>query len=72
MCLADFTSSYISKKADDLPIKPDEIRSSTVPVSNINDVKLNLSTIVLKNELGETWKRRNVVDLVLFTQKSIT
>ena len=60
MCLAD------------LPIKPDEIRSSTVPVSNINDVKLNLSTIVLKNELGETWKRRNVVDLVLFTQKSIT
>ena len=72
MCLADFTSSYISKKADDLPIKPDEIRSSTVPVSNINDVKLNLSTIVLKNELGATWKRRNVVDLVLFTQKSIT
>ena len=72
MCLADFTSSYISKKADDLPIKPDEIRSSTVPVSNINDVKLNLSTIVLKNELGETWKRRNIVDLVLFTQKSIT
>ena len=28
-----------------------------VPVSNINDVKLNLNTIVLKNELGETWKR---------------
>ena len=56
MCLADFTSSYISKKADDLAIEPDEIRSYTVPVSNINDVKLSLNIIVLKNELGETWK----------------
>ena len=41
MCLADFASSYISKKADDLPIEPDEIKSYTVPVSSINDVKLN-------------------------------
>ena len=23
MCLADFTSSYVRKKADDLPIEPD-------------------------------------------------
>ena len=41
MCLADFASSYVSKKVDDLSIEPDEIKSCTVPVSNINDVKLN-------------------------------
>ena len=57
MCLADFASSYISKKADDLPIEPDEIRSYTVPVSNINDVKINPNITVLKNELGEMQKR---------------
>ena len=56
MCLSDFASSYISKKADDLPIEPDEIKSYTVPVSNINDVKLNPNIIVLKNELGEMQK----------------
>ena len=39
MCLADFASSYVSKKVDDLSIEPDEIKSYTVPVSNINDVK---------------------------------
>ena len=38
MCLADFISSYVSKKADDLPIEPDEIKSYINPVSNINDV----------------------------------
>ena len=62
MCLADFASSYVSKKADDLPIEPDEIKSYIVPVSNINDVKINPNIIVLKNELGEMWKR----SLVLF------
>ena len=41
MCLADFASSYVSKKVDDLSIEPDEIKSYTVPVSNINDVKVN-------------------------------
>ena len=46
MCLTDFVSSYISKKADDLLIEPDEIKSYTVPVSNINDVKLNPNMIV--------------------------
>ena len=56
VCLSDFASSYISKKADDLPIEPDEIKSYTVPVSNINDVKLNPNIIVLKNELGEMQK----------------
>ena len=38
MCLADFISSYVSKKADDLPIEPDEIKSYINPVSNISDV----------------------------------
>ena len=56
MCLADFASSYVSKKVDDLSIAVDEIKSYTVPVSNINDVKLNPNIIVLKNELGEMWK----------------
>ena len=56
MCLADFASSYVSKKVDDLPIALDEIKSYTVPVSNINDVKLNPNIIVSKNELGEMQK----------------
>ena len=25
MCIADFALSYVSKKADDLPVEPDEI-----------------------------------------------
>ena len=56
MCLADVPSSYVSKKVDDLPIALDEIKSYTVPVSNINDVKLNPNIMVLKNELGEMQK----------------
>ena len=55
--LSRFASRYISKKTDDLPIEPNEIKSCTVPVSNINDVKLNPNIIVLKNELGEMRKR---------------
>ena len=57
MCLADFASSYVSKKVNDLQIEPDEIKSYTVPVSIINDFKLNPNIIVLKNELGEMRKR---------------
>ena len=57
ICFADFGSSYVSKKVDDLPIEPDEIKSCTIPVSNINDVKFNPHMIVLKNELGEMPKR---------------
>ena len=53
MCLADFASSYVSKKVDDLPIALNEIRSYTISVSNITDVKLYPSIIVLKNGLGE-------------------
>ena len=53
MYLADFSSSYVNKKAEDLPIEPGEIKNCTVPVSNIDDVKLNPNILVLKNELGE-------------------
>ena len=35
VCLAEFESSYISRKADDLPIEPDEIKTYTVPASNM-------------------------------------
>ena len=55
MCLADFASSYVTKKFD-LPTEPDEIKSYTVPVSNSDDVKMNLNIIVLRNELGKIWK----------------
>ena len=55
MRLADFAPSYVSKKVDDFPIEP--VKSYTVLLSNINDVKLNPDIIVLKNELGEMRKR---------------
>ena len=56
MYLADFASSYVNKKADDLPIELDKIKRYTVPVSNIDDGKLNPNRIVFKNELGEMRK----------------
>jgi hypothetical protein len=40
-----------------VPIEPDEIKSYTVPVSNIEDVAPNPNVIVLKNEMGEMRKR---------------
>ena len=40
-----------------MPIEPVEIKTYAVPVSNIDDFKLNLNIIVLKNELGEMRKR---------------
>ena len=54
---ADFSSSYVSKKTDDVPVEPDKIRSCSVSASNIDDVKVNPDIIVLRNELGETRKR---------------
>ena len=57
MCSAAFAPSYISRKINYLPIETDEVKCYTVPVSNINDVKLKPDMIVLKNELGEMWKR---------------
>ena len=56
MCLVDFASSYVNKKLDDLSIALDKIKSYTVPISHINDVKLNPNIIVVKNELGEMRK----------------
>ena len=38
--LSDFASSYVGKKAVDIPIEPDDIESYTVPVSNIDSVEL--------------------------------
>ena len=52
MCLVDFVSSYVIKKVDDLPVELDEIKNHTVPVSNIDYVKLNPNIIVLTNEFG--------------------
>ena len=57
MCLADFTSIYVIKKAEDFPIGSDKIKSYTVPVSSIDDVMLNPNIIVLKNKLYEMRKR---------------
>ena len=57
MCLADFTSIYVIKKAEDFPIGSDKIKSYTVPVSIIDDVMLNPNIIVLKNKLYEMRKR---------------
>ena len=54
MCLADFASIYVNKKAEER--EPHEIKSYTIPVSSINDFKLNPNIIVLKNELGEMRK----------------
>ena len=50
MCLADYPSSYLSKRAGDVQVEHDNIRSYTVPVSNINNVKPNQNVILLKNE----------------------
>ena len=55
MCLK--SHHLMSPKRHDLPIEPNEIKSYAVPVSNIDDVKLSPNMIVLKNELGEMWKR---------------
>ena len=40
MCLAEFASSYVTQKEGDLPIKPNKFKTYTIPVSNIDDVKL--------------------------------
>ena len=56
MCLADFTSSYISKKTGQLAIEPDEIKTYTALVFYNDYVKLNPNRIVFKNGLNEMWK----------------
>ena len=57
MCLADVTYSYVSQKSDNFPTEPDEIKSYTVPVPNVDDAKLNLNITGLENELGEMQER---------------
>ena len=56
MCITDFASRLCQQKTYDLSIEPDEIKSYTVPVANIDFVKLYPNIIVLKNELGELQK----------------
>ena len=56
MCLVDFALSYVSKKAYDVPINPNEIKSCTVSVSDIVDVDPNPNIIVIKNEHSKMWK----------------
>ena len=56
LCLADFASNYDSKKSGDVPVESDDIKSNTVPVSNIDDVEPNLNLIALKNKHGEMSK----------------
>ena len=63
MCSADFASCFVTKKANNVPIEPDEIKWYTVPVSIIDEVKLNLHKLFLKMSLV---KCGNVVDLTLF------
>ena len=40
MCLVDFPSNYVSKKADDLLIESFKSKSLPLPPSNIDDDKL--------------------------------
>ena len=56
LCLADFASNYDSKKSGDVPVESDDIKSNTVPVSNIDDFEPNLNLIALKNKHGEMLK----------------
>ena len=56
MCLGDFAPRYVSKKVDNGPIDPDEIKSCTVPLFNTVDDEPNPNIIVIKNEISKTWK----------------
>ena len=44
MCLADFASSYVTKKADDLPIEPDEIKTASFqnPILMLSLIQVSL------------------------------
>lgn len=53
MCLADLASSFISKKAVDVPIENYYYLKILI---NIDDVELNPDIIALKNDLGEMWR----------------
>ena len=57
LCYADFATNYISKKADEVPVESDDIKSYTMPVSAIDEVEHSSNVIVLKDELGKMRKR---------------
>ena len=56
MCLADFATNYVNKKAD-LQVEPEDIKSYTEPVSGIDELEPSTNIIVLKKDLGEMKKR---------------
>ena len=47
----------MSAKSQIISKQPDEIKSYTVPVPNVDDAKLNLNITGLENELGEMRER---------------
>ena len=56
LCLADFASNYIGKVSGDVLVESDDIKSYTVPVSNVNDIEPNPNLIAQKNKHGEMQK----------------
>ena len=42
-----------AKKSGNVPLESDDIKSYTVPVSNIDDIESNPNIIALKNKHGE-------------------
>ena len=67
MFLADFASSYVSKKENYVAAETDNIKRYTAPICNINGVEPNPDITVLKNEFGELQKRSQIV-LFVFTK----
>ena len=39
LCLADFASRYVSKKASDVPVESDDIKNCSITVTSISDVE---------------------------------
>ena len=56
MCLADFATNYVSKKAD-VQVEAEDIKSYTVPVCGIDELQPSTNIIVLKKDLGKMKKR---------------
>ena len=56
MSFEDLVSSYVSKKAGNVPVEPDEMKIYILPISSADNVELNRNIVVLTNELGEMWK----------------
>lgn len=56
-CLADFTSNYIGKKADE-SVDESDIKSCTILVSGFEEESRSSNIVALKNEMGKMRKRR--------------